>query len=117
MQGNVITCVIRKTRKIKLSYAIISLWKLAKNKKFSRSSRLQVVCKKGVLENFAKFTGKNLCQSLFFNKVEGLRPASFLKTRLWQRCFRVNIVKCLRTPSFYTLPVAASDSRVVKDNE
>ena len=26
-------------------------------------------CKKGVLRNFAKFTGKHLCQSLFFNKV------------------------------------------------
>ena len=25
-------------------------------------------CKKGVLRNFAKFTGKHLCQSLFFNK-------------------------------------------------
>ena len=29
--------------------------------------------KKGVLRNFAKFTGKHLCQSLFFNKVAGLR--------------------------------------------
>ena len=26
-------------------------------------------CKKGVLRNFTKFTGKRLCQSLFFNKV------------------------------------------------
>ena len=31
--------------------------------------------KKDVLRNFAKFTGKHLCQSLFFNKVAGLRPA------------------------------------------
>ena len=30
-----------------------------------------VFCKKGVLRNFAKFTGKHLCQSLFFNKVAG----------------------------------------------
>ena len=29
--------------------------------------------RKGVLTNFAKFTGKHLCQSLFFNKVAGLR--------------------------------------------
>ena len=29
--------------------------------------------KKGVLRNFAKFTGKHLCQSLFFNKVVGLK--------------------------------------------
>ena len=32
------------------------------------------VLQKGILENFAKFTGKHLCQSLFFNKVAGLRP-------------------------------------------
>ena len=30
-------------------------------------------CKKGLLRNFTKFTGKHLCQSLFFNKVAGLR--------------------------------------------
>ena len=34
-----------------------------------RSSLLEVFCKKGVLRNFAKFTRKHLCQSLFFNKV------------------------------------------------
>ena len=28
-------------------------------------------CEKGVLRNFAKFAGKHLCQSLFFNKVAG----------------------------------------------
>ena len=34
-----------------------------------RSSRPEVFCKKGVLRNFAKFTGKQLCQSLLFNKL------------------------------------------------
>ena len=34
-----------------------------------RSSRLEVFYKKGALRNLAKFTGKHLCQSLFFNKV------------------------------------------------
>ena len=33
-----------------------------------RSSCPEVFCKKGVLRNFTKFTGKDLCQSLFFNK-------------------------------------------------
>ena len=37
-----------------------------------RSSRPEVFCKKGILRNFARFTGKHLCQSLFFNKVAGL---------------------------------------------
>ena len=39
-----------------------------------RSSHPEVFCKKGVLSNFAKFTGKHLCQSLFLNEVAGLRP-------------------------------------------
>ena len=58
----------------------------------------EVFCKKGVLENFTKFTGKHLCQSLLFNKVAGLKPATLLKKRLWHRCFPVNSVKFLRTP-------------------
>ena len=32
---------------------------------------LELFCKKGALRDFAKFTGKYMCQSLFFNKVPG----------------------------------------------
>ena len=40
--------------------------------------------KKCVLKNFAKFTGKHLCQSLFFHNVAGLSYVSnFTKKRLW----------------------------------
>ena len=39
--------------------------------------------KNGVHRNFAKFTGKHLCQSLFFNEVAGLKPSTLLKKRLW----------------------------------
>ena len=46
------------------------------------------VLRKGVLRNFAKFTGKHLCQ----------RPATLLKKRPWHRCFLVNFVKFVRTP-------------------
>ena len=49
------------------------------------SSRPEMFCKKGVLRNFAKFTGKHLCQRLFFNKVAD--HATFLKKRPWLRCF------------------------------
>ena len=38
-----------------------------------------VLYKKDVLKNFATFEGKQLCKSLFFNKVVGLRPATLLK--------------------------------------
>ena len=65
---------------------------------FVKSSRPEVFCKKGIHRNSAKFTGKHLCQSLFFNKVAGLRPATLSKKRLWHRCFPVNFAKFLRTP-------------------
>ena len=35
--------------------------------------------KEMLLKIFAKFTGKHLCQSLFFNKVTSLKPATFLR--------------------------------------
>ena len=63
-----------------------------------RSSHQRCSMKKGVVRNFAKFTGKHLCQSLLFNKVAGLRPATLLKKRLWHRCFSVNFAKFLTTP-------------------
>ena len=55
---------------------------------------------KDAFRNFARFTGKHLCWSLFFNKVAGLRPGTLLKKRLWHRSFLVNFVKFLRTPFF-----------------
>ena len=42
---------------------------------------------------------KHLYQSLFFDKVAGLRLATLLKKRLWRSCFPVNFAKFLRTPS------------------
>ena len=42
----------------------------------------------GVLRNFAKFPGKHLCQSLFFNKIN----------YFWDRYFPVNFAKFLRIP-------------------
>ena len=33
-------------------------------------------CKKAIYRNFEKSTGKQLCQSLFFNKGAGLRPVT-----------------------------------------
>ena len=44
-----------------------------------RSSRLEVFCRKGVLRNFEKFTGKHLCRGLLFNKVAGLKTVTLLK--------------------------------------
>ena len=78
-------------------------------------------CSVKVLRNFANFTGKHLCQRLFFNKVAGpmlpsyrnrsvdslwflydgnIGPATLLEKTLWHRCFPVNFPKFLRTPFF-----------------
>ena len=56
-----------------------------------RSSRPKVFSKKGVPKHFAKFTGKHLCQSLFFN-IEALAQV-----------FPVNLVKSLND-CFQNLP-------------
>ena len=37
----------------------------------NRSSLPEALCQQGVIRNFAKLTGKHLCQSLFFNSVAG----------------------------------------------
>ena len=42
-----------------------------------QSSHWRCSLEKGVQENFVKFTEKHLGQSLFFNKVTGLWPATF----------------------------------------
>ena len=52
----------------------------------------EVFRKKDVLRSLAKFIGKHLCQSLFFNKVAG--PREFLRTpflteHLW--CLLLNV--------------------------
>ena len=52
----------------------------------NRSSRPEVFCEKGVLRNFAKFTGKHLCQSLFFNKVAG-GACNFIKKETLTQVF------------------------------
>ena len=52
-----------------------------------RSSRLEVFSKKDVLKHFAKFTEKHLCQSIFFNKVAGIRPAVLTEKETLARVF------------------------------
>ena len=50
----------------------------------NRSSHRRCSVRNGILRKLAKFTGKHLCKSLFFNKVSGLRPLTLLKRRLTQ---------------------------------
>ena len=63
---------------------------------------MEAVDKKQVsLQSFntkARFTGIHMCQSVFYNKVAALMPATLLKKGLWHMCFPVNFAKFLRTP-------------------
>ena len=84
------------------------------NTRSSRSSHQRCSLRKGVLINFAVFTGKHLCQSLFFNEITGLSPATLLKKRLWHRCFPVNFAKFLRTLFFTEHLWATAQNRCSK---
>ena len=62
------------------------------NKSFIESGSEAVVQRcsvsKDVFRNFAKLTGKHLCQSLFLIKLQVSRPATLSNKRLWHRCFQ-----------------------------
>ena len=64
----------------------------------SKSSCPEVLYKKETLKIFVKFTGKHLCQCVFFNKVVGLRSVTLLRMRPRYKCFSVNFPKFLRIP-------------------
>ena len=73
---------------------------------YTRSSHSEVFCKRSVFKNFAKFTGKHQCQSLFFNKVAG---RNFIKKETLAQVFTCEFFEIFKNaflcrPS----PVAAS---------
>ena len=52
----------------------------------SRSSHLRCSVRKGVVRNFAKFTGKHLCQSLFFNKISFIKKVTLTQVCSCEFC-------------------------------
>ena len=85
--------MFRRTVFCLINYIVIDVTK-------SRSSRQEVFCKKGILGNFAKFTGKHLCQVLFFNKVVGLRPANFIEKETLAQVFSCGICEISKSTFF-----------------
>ena len=80
-----------------------------------RSSHPEVFCKKSVLKNFEKFTGKHMCQSLFLNKLAGYFytswkhqkwSATLFKKRLWQRRLR-ELCEIFKNTFFHRTPPLA----------
>ena len=59
------------------SSLLVILWRIVRTT--YRSSHRRCSVGKGVLRNYAKFTRKHLCQSIFFNNVAGLFVQLYLK--------------------------------------
>ena len=72
-----------------------------------RSSRPEVFCEKGVLRNFAKFTEKHLCQSLFFSKATG-GACNFIKKEALAQVFSREFCEISENTFFYRTPLLAA---------
>ena len=87
-------------------------WLQSHNLKIDPSNGVEVLCEKSVLRNFAKFTEEHMCQSLFFNKVAGLRSTTWFKKETLARMFSCEFCEISKnTFSHRALPVAASKLR------
>ena len=66
-------------------------------------------CKKGVLKNSAKFTGRYLCQSLFFNKFADLSPqaSNFIKKETLPQVFSCEFGEISKISFFHRTPLVA----------
>ena len=73
-----------------LRWVLISKFKFLMYSIFRKCS---IFFKTGVLNNFANFTGKHLCCSLFFNKVAGLLRTPFLQN-ISDGCFCILKLSC-----------------------
>ena len=62
-----------------ISVQLLFLKKYRSSHRRCRRSHQRISVRKGFLKNFENFTRKHLCWRVFFNKVAGLQPASFLK--------------------------------------
>ena len=78
-----------------------------------RSSPRRCSLRKGVLRNFAKFRGKHLCQSLFFNKIIGLMPqvCNFIQKETMAQVFSCKFCEISKN-TFFTKQLQENASAV-----
>ena len=67
---------------------------------YTRNSHRRNSMRKSVLRNFAKFTGKHLCQSLFFNEIASLRAATLLKKETLAQVFSCEFCEIFKSTIF-----------------
>ena len=70
-----------------------------------RSSRPDGFCKKALFRNFAKITGKNLCQNLYFNKVQA---SNIIKIETLEQVFSCEFCKISKNAFSYRKPLVAA---------
>ena len=70
----------------------------------TRSSRPEVFCEKDVFKKFAKFTGKYLCQNLFFVTLQ----ASVLKKETLAQVFSCEFCEIFKNIYFYRTPLVTA---------
>ena len=92
----------------KLSHCFWALWNVLN----LRSSHQRFSVRKGVFRNFAKFTGKHLFQSLYFNNVASL---NFIKIEILAQVFSCDFCE-ISKKSFFTEPIWATASVNLKEN-
>ena len=74
-----------------------------------RSSHPEVFCQKGVLKNFAKFTGKHLCQSLSLIKLHCRSEAyNFIKKGTLAQLFSYEFCKISKNIFHYRIPLVSA---------
>ena len=73
-----------------------------------RSIHRRCSVRKGVLRNFTNFTGKHLCQSLFFNEVATLRSAILLKKETLAQVFSCEFCEIPKNTLFYRTPLVVA---------
>ena len=79
----------------------------------------EVFCKKGVLRNFVKFTGKHQCQSLFLIKLHRPEACNFIKKDNLAQVFSCEFCEISNNTSFtehfWTTASEADFSKCYKD--
>ena len=81
-------------------------WHHQKNKE--RTETVTRRCSiKNVFRNFAKFTGKQLCQSPFYNKVAGL-ACNFMKKEILAQAFSCKFCEISKNTFYQRTPLVAA---------
>ena len=76
-----------------------------------RSSRPEVFCKKGVLRNLTKSTGKHLCQSLF------LKACNFIKKETLAQLLSCEFCQISKSTFLHRTPLMAASVSIKKSQK